>query len=141
MWNDEDNNPYAYDSEPNPVLNPTRMPPRQSLLRSPTDHFLDYNEPSTPTSSHDADDPPEFLSRPDHLSDNDEDDEPPATQQSAQPRKQDGYDSRIQQLLFEDPSLEIIISDAAKDNGGGGFIVYTIRTGVSMDPRGQEAQH
>ncbi|KKY20808.1 putative sorting nexin-41 [Phaeomoniella chlamydospora] len=116
MWNDEDNNPYAFEGEPNPVLNPNH-----------------YNEPATPTSSHDPDEPPEFLSRSDHLpesgDEDEEEEEEPAAQRDQVPRRQGGYDSRIQQLLYEDPDLEIIITDAAKDHGGGGFIVYTIRTG------------
>ena len=95
---------------------------------------VDYNEPATPTSSHDPDEPPEFLSRPDHLpesgDEDEEEEEEPAAQRDQVPRRQGGYDSRIQQLLYEDPDLEIIITDAAKDHGGGGFIVYTIRTGV-----------
>lgn len=40
-------------------------------------------------------------------------------------------------MLYEDPDLDIIITDASKDHGGGGFIVYTIRTGVSFTGVGQ----
>jgi hypothetical protein len=41
-----------------------------------------------------------------------------------------GYDSRVQQLLYESPELEIVITDAGKSSDGG-YIVYKIRTGVS----------
>lgn len=41
------------------------------------------------------------------------------------------YDSRIEQILYENPDMPILITDAGKNHeGGGGFIVYTIRTGV-----------
>ena len=39
------------------------------------------------------------------------------------------YDSRIQQILYENPELEIIITEAGKSPDGG-YIVYRIRTGV-----------
>lgn len=46
-------------------------------------------------------------------------------------RKKGGYDSRVEQILYEDPSLPILIIDAGKSQEGGGkYIVYTIRTGV-----------
>lgn len=44
--------------------------------------------------------------------------------------KEGGYDSRIEQILYEHPELEIQIVHAGKNTeGGGGFITYTIRTG------------
>lgn len=49
------------------------------------------------------------------------------------PRKKGGYDSRIEQILYEHPELDIVITDAGKSlESGGGYIVYTIRTGVSL---------
>lgn len=46
--------------------------------------------------------------------------------------KPGGYDSRIEQILYENPSLPILITDAGKSSESGGrYIVYTIRTGVS----------
>nr|POE62283.1 sorting nexin-41 [Quercus suber] len=49
--------------------------------------------------------------------------------QKIQP-KEGGYDSRIEQILYEHPELEIQIVYAGKNtDGGGGFITYTIRTG------------
>lgn len=47
-------------------------------------------------------------------------------------RKPGGYDSRVEQLLYENPELPILITDAGKSlESGGRYIVYTIRTGVS----------
>lgn len=46
-------------------------------------------------------------------------------------RKKNVYDSRVEQILYENPDLPILITDAGKNHeGGGSFIVYTIRTGV-----------
>jgi hypothetical protein len=46
-------------------------------------------------------------------------------------QKQGGYDSRIEQILYENPKLPILIVDAGKSaESGGKYIVYTIRTGV-----------
>jgi sorting nexin-41/42 len=45
--------------------------------------------------------------------------------------KPGGYDSRIEQILYENPELPVIITDAGKSvESGGRYIVYTIRTGV-----------
>lgn len=44
--------------------------------------------------------------------------------------KEGGYHSRIEQILYEHPELDIQIVHAGKNTeGGGGFITYTIRTG------------
>jgi|SRR5450432_1058888 hypothetical protein len=46
-------------------------------------------------------------------------------------RKKGGYDSRIEQILYENPDLPILITDAGKSSESGGkYIVYTIKTGV-----------
>lgn len=46
-------------------------------------------------------------------------------------RKPGGYDSRVEQILYENPELPILITDAGKSlESGGRYIVYTIRTGV-----------
>jgi hypothetical protein len=48
-------------------------------------------------------------------------------------RKPGGYDSRIEQILYENPKLPILITEAGKSlESGGRYIVYTIRTGVSV---------
>src|SRR5436305_13419727 len=46
-------------------------------------------------------------------------------------KKKGGYDSRIEQILYENPQLPILITDAGKSSESGGkYIVYTIRTGA-----------
>jgi len=46
-------------------------------------------------------------------------------------RKPGGYNSRIEQILYENPDMPIMITDAGKSlESGGRYIVYTIRTGV-----------
>ena len=66
------------------------------------------------------------MSRPRDLSDDEEE----YAQQSA-PRKKGGYDSRIEQILYENQDLQILITDAGKNHeSGGSYIAYTIRTGV-----------
>ncbi|KAI4250409.1 MAG: hypothetical protein L6R40_000006 [Gallowayella cf. fulva] len=121
MWNDEDNNPYgSFDRHVSP---PETQPshPQQSGFERPL-------TPASATSSP-TNEPPEFVSRPRDLSDDDEDDY--AQQRSGQiPRKKGGYDSRIEQILYENPDLQIVITDAGKSHeSGGSYIVYTIRTG------------
>lgn len=45
--------------------------------------------------------------------------------------KPGGYESRVEQILWENPSMTILITDAGKSaESGGKYIVYTIRTGV-----------
>jgi len=45
--------------------------------------------------------------------------------------KKGGYDSRIEQILYENPDLPILITCAGKNlESGGSYIAYTIRTGV-----------
>ncbi|RAL60518.1 hypothetical protein DID88_009714 [Monilinia fructigena] len=50
--------------------------------------------------------------------------------QATRRQKKGGYDSRIEQILYENPELPILIVDAGKSSESGGkYIVYTIRTG------------
>lgn len=64
------------------------------------------------------------------LSEGDESDED-AQAQLAPRVKPGGYDSRVEQILYEKPELPILITDAGKSmESGGRYIVYTIRTGV-----------
>jgi hypothetical protein len=45
--------------------------------------------------------------------------------------KKGGYDSRVEQWLYENPGSSILITYAGKNlEGGGGYIAYTINTGV-----------
>ncbi|RFU34909.1 hypothetical protein B7463_g1378, partial [Scytalidium lignicola] len=59
------------------------------------------------------------------------DEEYGSSAQQGPPRpKKGGYDSRIEQILYENPDLPILIVDAGKSlESGGKYIVYTIRTG------------
>lgn len=59
--------------------------------------------------------------------DDDDDDDYPAARQGP-------YSSRVEQILSENKDLLIHITDAGKNNegGGGGYIVYTIRTAVGI---------
>ena len=60
------------------------------------------------------------------MSDDDED-----YAQQRGPRKKGGYDSRIEQILYENEDLQILITDAGKSHeSGASYIAYTIRTGV-----------
>ncbi|WEW57010.1 ubiquitin C-terminal hydrolase [Emydomyces testavorans] len=126
MWNDEDNNPYgAFDRHTEPVNDPFHAP-----AMSPP-----YNHPASPQSP--GDDSPEYVARPETPSDDGEEHGgttpegytgQPAT--SSYPRTKGVYESRIQQIIYENPELPILITHAGKNHeGGGGFIVYTIRTG------------
>ncbi|EXJ89203.1 sorting nexin-41 [Capronia epimyces CBS 606.96] len=115
MWqDDEDNNPYgSFDNQ--------SAEPRNPALSA------SYSNQSSPPSSHSSpDQPPQFLSRPDNLSDEDEDYDRSLEPAPTPPKG--GYDSRVQQILYENPDLEIIITDAGKSSDGG-YIVYKIRTG------------
>ena len=59
------------------------------------------------------------------------DDEDVGSGQPLPKRKPGGYDSRIEQILYENPDMQIVIADAGKSlESGGRYIVYTIRTGV-----------
>lgn len=95
---------------------------------------LDREQPSTPPSSQSSPDHnPAFFSRPD------EDDDGADRRPSSLAPKKGGYDGRIQQILYENPDLEIIITDAGK-SADGGYIVYRIRTGVRT-PTSQHVRH
>jgi hypothetical protein len=81
---------------------------------------------------------PEFVPRHSedtNLSDAESDEEYTALMRGelAPGRKKGGYDSRIEQILYENPQLPILITDAGKSSESGGkYIVYTIRTGVGF---------
>jgi hypothetical protein len=88
-------------------------------------HLVAFDRPVTPPSP--RDDAPSYDPHPQDLSDSDE----AAYNSQTRPRKKaGGYDSRIEQILYEQPNTPILITDAGKSNeGGSGYIVYTIRTG------------
>ena len=86
--------------------------------------------PDTPTSGSDDDFRHGLAGRDgQHAEDTDDNEQA----QSAPKRKTTGYESRVEQILAENPSMQIVISEAGKSlESGGRYIVYTIRTGVSM---------
>lgn len=87
--------------------------------------------PST-TSEH-AENEPEPQARQYEDTSGGSDDEFGGSTQIAPKRKKGGYDSRIEQILYENPDLPILIVEAGKSlESGGKYIVYTIRTGVSI---------
>lgn len=140
MWNDEDNNPYGSFDRPssnasNQGAQGVYGKPKGEMGafgRTMTDWPREgFERPATPNSDDEppADNLPEFVSRPRDLSDDDE------YQQENAPRKKGVYESRIEQILYENPDLQIIITDAGKNmESGGSYIAYTIRTGVGSRP-------
>ena len=94
--------------------------------------FKGFNQGNSTPPSERADDPsPDFLSQPQDDSPDELHDEDQPPQSKVEPKK-GGYDSRIEQILYEHPDLEIHIVHAGKNTeGGGSYITYTIRTGVS----------
>ncbi|KAH8653171.1 hypothetical protein BGZ60DRAFT_386979 [Tricladium varicosporioides] len=129
MWNDEDNNPYGAsferrDSTASSTANPN----------SPGSNTHGFAGPRTPSTISDHHPETEGESRPQPY-DNDgsdigSDEDYTSAAKAAPRRKKGGYDSRIEQILYENPELPILIVDAGKSNESGGkYIVYTIRTG------------
>ncbi|KAJ4392219.1 Sorting nexin, cytoplasm-to-vacuole targeting pathway/endosomal sorting [Gnomoniopsis smithogilvyi] len=117
MWNDEDNNPYGDDFD-------RRDSFTSSITNSTSaNEYPQYDIPQTPEQSHQT-----SYNAPAHAIDSGEDEEVQA--QLVPRRKPGGYDSRIEQILYENPALPILITDAGKSlESGGRHIVYTIRTG------------
>ncbi|KAK7940929.1 Autophagy-related protein 20 [Apiospora aurea] len=89
-----------------------------------------FAEPQTPsTTSEEAPPPPRSYGQ--DVSDADSDEKYAAQARAQVPRrKTGGYSSRIEQIIYENPELPIMITDAGKSaESGGRYIVYTIRTG------------
>ena len=105
-----------------------RCDPSSSNISANGSYHIGFERPATPTSDDESphNEPPDFVSRPRDLSDDDED-----YVQQRGPRKKGGYDSRIEQILYENEDLQILITDAGKSHeSGASYIAYTIRTGV-----------
>ncbi|KAF1964181.1 hypothetical protein BU23DRAFT_562153 [Bimuria novae-zelandiae CBS 107.79] len=124
MWDDEDNNPYGsfarHDSNSNQVPG---LPSPEALPYRPT-------TPPSETSSP-AHESPAYPGRGDMGTIDFQDDENEASEgeERVSPRK-DGYDSRAEQFLYENPDSPILITFAGKNaEGGGNWISYTIVTG------------
>ncbi|KAG4441409.1 Sorting nexin-41 [Cadophora sp. M221] len=90
-----------------------------------------YGGPRTPSTTSDGHDTEtDTRTQQYDTSDAGTDDEYGGSVQGAPKRKKGGYDSRIEQILYENPDLPILIVDAGKSlESGGKYIVYTIRTG------------
>lgn len=125
MWNDEDNNPYgesferrdSFTSSANPSSPVTRDYPR-------------YDAPQTPSTASDDVPPQPGLARESSDADTDEETDAHTHAELIPRRKPGGYDSRVEQMLYENPELPILIIDAGKSSESGGrYIVYTIKTG------------
>lgn len=93
-----------------------------------------YDAPHTPSTT--SDEAPQSRPYGQGASD-DSDEEYGAEARSQVTRtKPGGYDSRIEQILYENPELPILITDAGRSlENGGKYIVYSIRTGVCFSNR------
>jgi hypothetical protein len=90
-----------------------------------------YDAPQTPTS--DSEDGQPAYGR--SAAHDDSHHEVVQAEDVAPRRKPGGFNSRIEQILYENPDMPIMITDAGKSlESGGRYIVYTIRTGVSSLP-------
>ncbi|TVY15265.1 Sorting nexin-41 [Lachnellula arida] len=141
MWNDEDNNPYGTSFErrdstaSSSIANPASPSSHDDTDIAADWQFVDqaYNGPRTPSTisdnaDHDTDTHPQQYQN--DTSDAGSDEEYDGGSKAAPRRKKGGYDSRIEQILYENPELPILIVDAGKSSESGGkYIVYTIRTG------------
>ncbi|KAL1889521.1 Sorting nexin, cytoplasm-to-vacuole targeting pathway/endosomal sorting [Ceratocystis pirilliformis] len=118
MWNDEDNNPYGSGFDRRESFSSSSIAPSSPVLRE----VARSNRLHTPSSDEEDDRPREWSANRDNSPDSDDDVQPL--------RKPGGYDSRIEQMIYENPEIPILITDAGKSpETGGKFIVYTIRTG------------
>ncbi|KAG9855790.1 putative autophagy protein Atg20, partial [Aureobasidium melanogenum] len=129
MWDDEDNNPYGSfnrrDSETSdaPAFRQAPSTP-PSGASSPPQSTPEYHRPES--TYHDE---PFGHDQQDSDHHDDDDDEDVSQSRRIEPKK-GGYHSRIEQILYENPDLEIQIVHAGKNTeGGGSYITYTIRTG------------
>ncbi|KAI0526579.1 hypothetical protein F5B22DRAFT_655707 [Xylaria bambusicola] len=123
MWNDEeDNNPYGTSFDRRDSVTSSSANPASPTSR---DYQQRFETPNTPSStSEDAAPPITYGREPSDIESDDDFNQPTPR------RKPGGYDSRIEQILYENPELPILITDAGKSTESGGkFIVYTIRTG------------
>ena len=94
------------------------------------DADVEYGVPGTPSTLGGGDG--DSDTRPQHYETSDAGSDEDYGEPAGVPKKKKGgYDSRIEQILYENPDLPILIVDAGKSlESGGKYIVYTIKTGV-----------
>ncbi|KAF7892139.1 hypothetical protein EAF00_008441 [Botryotinia globosa] len=139
MWNDEDNNPYGTSFERRDSITSSNAVPNSPGSRAESDADSegwdivehDFGGPRTPsTISETQDNVPEQRNLSYDPSEAGSDEDYGEASQATRRQKKGGYDSRIEQILYENPELPILIVDAGKSSESGGkYIVYTIRTG------------
>ncbi|KAK4169221.1 putative sorting nexin-41 [Cladorrhinum sp. PSN259] len=123
MWNDdEDNNPYGGSFERRDSFTSSVNPSSPVNNRD-----YRYDAPHTPSSTSDEvhHHPPLESSN----ADTEEEDDARDRGELVPRRKPGGYDSRIEQMLYEHPEMPILIMEAGKSLESGRYIVYTIKTG------------
>ncbi|POS86435.1 hypothetical protein EPUL_002645 [Erysiphe pulchra] len=119
MWNDEDNNPYG-----------TAFDQSESTAYSIQHGFDGPRSPSTDDDSHGSGLRNRTEINTGYSDSENEEEEEEQKNKLLVPKKRGGYDSRIEQILYENPDLPILIVDAGKSlETGSKYIVYTIRTG------------
>lgn len=94
-----------------------------------------FDIPHTLSSASEDDPPPASYGATGNVSDDEDEEEYQAHTRGelTRRRKPGGYDSRVEQILYESPEVPIMITDAGKSTESGGrYIVYTIRTGVCL---------
>lgn len=101
---------------------------------------LRYEAPQTPSTTSDEGPPRPSFAGESSAADSDTEaiaeSESEARGELVPRRKPGGYDSRVEQMLYENPDLPILITDAGKSSESGGrYIVYTIKTGVRCAPQ------
>ncbi|KFY75950.1 hypothetical protein V498_09830 [Pseudogymnoascus sp. VKM F-4517 (FW-2822)] len=134
MWNDEDNNPYGTsferrDSGTSSSANQSTT--EQDYDDSDTDwHVVAHNTSESAAPDAFAD-PPDFAQSAGFVNESGSEEgyASEALGNSRPGPKPGGYDSRVEQLLYENPNLPILITEAGKGADGTKYIAYTIRTG------------
>ncbi|KAK3940535.1 sorting nexin-41 [Diplogelasinospora grovesii] len=124
MWNDEDNNPYGGSFDRRDSFTSS------GNASSPPTRAFGYDMPHTPSTTSDEGNTRPSTAREASEPESDEDDDAHAHGELVPRRKPGGYDSRVEQMLYENPELPILIIEAGKSaENGGRYIVYTIKTG------------
>ncbi|KAL9102415.1 MAG: hypothetical protein Q9163_002436 [Psora crenata] len=119
MWNDEDNNPYSsFDRQDSAHPGLPRRSSEDTAVERSSSPTIDDPSPHN--------EPLDYTLRTNDIRNNEDD-----YSQQRLHRKKGVYESRIEQILYENQDLQIIITDAGKSHeNGGSYIAYTIRTGV-----------